>query len=594
VRIAQVLLLFLLVAAIESGLEADSASGAGSPRRGGGKAGPSPAPLAPICADNKCDAPLDPTVWTGAWTGGNGALIADAALPVAGWNAGIAPNNNTIAIDACANNNHAVQSHHAIVPAGNDPEIPGLKTVAPTPAANPASMRLGNRCTQYGGERVTKTFTVQPGATSLEFWYATVLQIPNAHSDSQLPGFGAYLFNGSSLLTNRVDIDPTTAGYQGFVAAADPTKNPFFAFKSATDHSVVYRDWTCVTVDLSGLEGQTLTLVFVNRDCTLSAHWGYSYIDSLCLGCKGNTTGDASFSQATSKCSEGRLCFDYTVPQTTLGVTGTVSLTLEVYQNGQLVNALNAGPFATSGNYCFTAANAGVNAALGYDWRATANFTITGATISPKVIGKSGTGTVEGANNDCTPPINPCCPPWNPDRLAEMLFYSGSGPINAPYTLHFAPTTLFKSQIQAYINYLHTINPAIASITIDWRLHDQGIGVTPTVPYGPQLGVTAYTTWTAGGNGTPAIAGDPNFFSVLNPPNPPNLFPMVVGTWYRVHTGIYLENGQSFFPESCGDNEIWVRVQVLTKAGGSVPQPVLEMWNWSAPMRRIPLAELPH
>ncbi|HYU34458.1 MAG TPA: hypothetical protein VEW48_20085 [Thermoanaerobaculia bacterium] len=60
---------------------------------------------------------------------------------------------------------------------------------------------------------------------------------------------------------------------------------------------------------------------------------------------------------------------------------------------------------------------------------------------------------------------------------------------------------------------------------------------------------------------------------------------MVVGTWYRVHTGIYLENGQVFFPDTCAVNEIWVRVQVL-KAGH---EPVLEIWGWDNLIKRIPL-----
>jgi hypothetical protein len=172
--------------------------------------------------------------------------------------------------------------------------------------------------------------------------------------------------------------------------------------------------------------------------------------------------------------------------------------------------------------------------------------------------------------------INPCCPPWNRDHLVESLFYQGSGSIAAPYTLKFQPAVSLKSQMQSYIDYLHSINPTMQAITMDWRLHDQGTGTAPSTPLGPQVGVTSYTTWSSQGNGTPVISGDPGFFSP---------YPMIVGTWYRVHTGIYLENGQAFFPETCAVNEIWVRVQVL-KANR---EPVLEIWGRDNLIRRIPL-----
>ena len=416
-----------------------------------------------------------------------------------------------------------------------------------------------------------------PGQTTLQFWYATVFQNPN-HTPSNQPGFGAYLFNGSTPVPNRIDLDPTTSGNQNFIVADQ--NNPFFGVKPGPT-VVVYRDWTCVTVDLTGLEGQTLTLVLVNRDCGLGAHWGYTYVDSFCLGCSGNSTGDASFSQAQTVCAQGKICFDYTVPRLPNGTTGKANLTLAVYQNGALVNTLTSGDLTTSGTYCFTNALSGLTPSVGYDWKATAVFAVTGASIAPIEIGKAGEGFVAGNNNDCTPPVNPCCPPWNVDRLAEMLFYQGSGSISAPYTLKFQPTPAFKSQMQSYIDYLHSVNPAINAITIDWRLHDQGTGATPSTPLGPQVDVTAYATWSSPGNGNPAVSGDPSFFSI------PQQYPMVIGTWYRVHTGIYLENGQVFFGDNCAVNEIWVRVQVL-KAFGQ--QPVLEVWSWNNLIKRIPLS----
>jgi hypothetical protein len=178
--------------------------------------------------------------------------------------------------------------------------------------------------------------------------------------------------------------------------------------------------------------------------------------------------------------------------------------------------------------------------------------------------------------------VDPCCPPWNQDVLKDMLFYQGSGSISAPYTLKFQPTTVFLNQMQAYINYLYSINSALTGITIDWRLHDQGTGTLPTPPYGPQVNPTAYATWTWNNTGI----GNP----VLNPGSFFSPASMQVGTWYMVHTGIYLENGQSFFPKKCGDNEIYVRIQVMNAAKGS-RGPVLEFSDGKKVVKSVPLSE---
>jgi hypothetical protein len=524
------------------------------------------------CADGTCDAPLNPNVWTGAWTGLSQSDISDANLPTATWTPGILPNDNSIPDTTCGL--PGSEAHHSIVPMGTDPEIPSLSTVAPRPSVNPASLRLGNRCIHYGGERISKTFTVLPEPTgirpTLQFWYATVLQNPIGHAPSDQPGFGAFLYNGSTLLSGRIDIDPTTPGKQSFIVADQ--NNPFFGVKADGPEVVVYRDWTCVTIDLSGLEGQTVTLVLVNRDCGQGGHWGYSYVDSFCLGCEGGSTGGASFNLAQSSCSQGKLCFNYTVPRLPSGTTGTTNLTLDISQNGAVVKTLTSGPLTTSGTHCFDVALSGINPAIPYDWQATANFSVpVTATIDPVVI--------DSADNPCPTPTNPCCPPSSRDQLADLLFYQGSGSISAPYTLKFQPTAAFKSKMQAYIDYLHTLNPAMQAITIDWKLYDQGTGTSPATPPGPQVGVTARTTWSSPGTGNPVITGDPTFFSQ------PTAYPMVVGTWYRVQTAVHLENGQAFFPDLCTNNEIWVRIQVEKDARGSV----LEIWGRDRLITRIPL-----
>jgi hypothetical protein len=169
--------------------------------------------------------------------------------------------------------------------------------------------------------------------------------------------------------------------------------------------------------------------------------------------------------------------------------------------------------------------------------------------------------TLQFACDTPPPVVDPCCPPWNSTMLRNMLTYQGTGGINAPYTLRFNPTSAFNGQMQAYINYLHAVNPAITSITITFRLLSDGTGATFTGT-GTLVGAPVPLTWTW--NGTPPTA---NFF-------PPGV--MNIGTWYRVDTTIALNNNIHFFPDTCIRSFVDVRLQVLPKpqpgGGGAVLQ----------------------
>jgi hypothetical protein len=196
--------------------------------------------------------------------------------------------------------------------------------------------------------------------------------------------------------------------------------------------------------------------------------------------------------------------------------------------------------------------------------------TLASATLAVQLshAGGDGIGLTLGYVVRTAPPqpaaVDPCCPPWNASLLKEMMFYNGQGSISLPYTLKFLPTAAFNSQMKAYIDYLHTLNPAMNAIIIDWRLHDQGNGTLPN-PNGPQGAplATGNTTWNSPGGGP-----------VNSPPGLFTGFPMQVGYWYMVHTGIYLANGQKFFPEKCANNEIFVLIKTI---GGRIKgSPVLE------------------
>jgi hypothetical protein len=162
--------------------------------------------------------------------------------------------------------------------------------------------------------------------------------------------------------------------------------------------------------------------------------------------------------------------------------------------------------------------------------------------------------------------LDPCCPPWNSDMLLDMMHYEGSGGISDPYTLKFVPTTLLSNLMHAYIDYLHSVNSLITRITITWGLYDHGNNNTPNTS-STQIGPGVFTWWDPGTTGNPTYSHT-GFFNL------PSTYPMQVGTWYRIGTGIYLEAfDQTFFPANCAVNQIFVRLQAYHMPG----EPFLEV-----------------
>lgn len=374
-----------------------------------------PTPLSDMCdagilwAENK----LNPSVWSAAWTGGSTSVITDANLPVAIWTNGILSgsnldvgvNNPANPMDFAACNNHSQQAHHTIVTTGNDSTINTLSTTAP---GQTHSIRLGNRCYKNGAEKVKKTFKVT--SNTFSFWYAMVMTDRHGTQFSTQPGFGVYLYdqNNNPIAPGAIglDLDASQTGMNEFLPAN--AGNLFQQSSTFNSSPILYKGWTPVSLDLSAYIGQNITIVFANRDCLGTYDWAYTYISGFCSSTIGAPTGSAEFNAGKSDCAKGEICFDYTIPKSTNGTTGKVNLTLELYQNGSLVTTLTSGDLTSNGTFCFKNVANGLNSSVGgFDWRATANFTIAGATIAPKEIGKKGDGFTEGKNNDCV--TKSCC-----------------------------------------------------------------------------------------------------------------------------------------------------------------------------------------
>lgn len=423
-----------------------------------------------ICSDGGCEeGRMDTSVWRGFYTqGGWIGKLDDASigtLPITGWTSATDPGNPAlirndagIPIDQDLGSSStpfnqrcqdpATQSHFSVVGTANDPILGSLLSTTAPVSPNKNSIRIGNICVMVGGERLEKTFVVQAGQSNLSFWYAAVMLDPSTdHADTAVPGFGIHLFANGVNISNLIDMDAGKPGIQNFTIA--DAANPFFqtfsypatAYASAA-WPIVYRPWTYISVDLSAYVGQTITVMFVNRDCLHGGHFSYAYVDSFCATGENNPTGWAQQNADESKdCGpEGKLCFDYTVPKTINSdtgteLTGTTKITLQLWQNGVPVGAPISSPvFNKDGRYCFTGAQLLAVANGDFDWTAIISHTIPGGTISPTVIGKQGDGVVKGRNNDFKKDCPKDCCGTGRNYVANGSFEEGNQEFKSDFT----------------------------------------------------------------------------------------------------------------------------------------------------------------
>jgi hypothetical protein len=332
------------------------------------------------CGNGDLEKEIDPTQWQGA-IGPRPDLVNQNPAHFQNFTTGIFDANN-LASDGFA--------HQQWVGTGTD-SIVGISTTAP---GSTGAVRIGNSQNWSNGEipceLLSKTFVVSATKPVITFWYAAVFQ-DGGHSTGN-PFFWVRVTDASG------NIIPNAFSFGSSDILIADTQNPFFKVKPGT--GIVYKDWSCAQIDLSSQVGKQVTVEFVAGDCVGRAHWGYAYIDKFCGDCKGSPAGNLTYDCETSThCGPGQICFDYTLPQIGKN-TGSVTIHLDIYQNGIALTQLTSGALTSGSSYCFNITPAsfpGINTSLGgFDFVATGIFS-----IGPTSLGQIKVSTTTpGQNND--------------------------------------------------------------------------------------------------------------------------------------------------------------------------------------------------
>lgn len=352
----------------------------------------------------------DPNVNSAQWSGGNGNVLVTGQVDFANFTAGL--NSGTL---------NQSTAHQTIVSPGLDPFV-GIQMTGPNTSipstVSPNAVRIGNAVNGAYAELLSKTFIVAPSEAVISFWYAVVLENPQAppHAFSEQPAFQVRVLDNSTgspvMVPGLVNLGNGTSGklvantantfFQQFQRPPPPPPFPPLA-------PIVFRNWSCAQINLSTLVGKSVTVEFVTQDCSQGGHWGYAYVDDFCGTCLNSPTGDLSFDAATSSnCGKGEVCFNYTLPtaQNAAGtITGTAVITLEIYQNGHLLQTLPTSPstLSSGSHVCFPIDPAnipGLDSSLGgFDFVSNGIFTLA-PNVMPLTVGTVPDGRIAGQNND--------------------------------------------------------------------------------------------------------------------------------------------------------------------------------------------------
>ncbi len=144
------------------------------------------------------------------------------------------------------------------------------------PGGGAYALLLGDNITGYLTEEADYFVHIPSGVNnySLIYRYAVVLENPTSHGTAEQPRFTVNAFDSATSL-------PTPCAQYTYVSGSGLPG--FFQGAGSTTFDPIWcKDWTTVSINLSGLSGKTVDIQVIAQDCTRGGHYGYGYFDMTC------------------------------------------------------------------------------------------------------------------------------------------------------------------------------------------------------------------------------------------------------------------------------------------------------------------------
>ncbi|MBR3520826.1 MAG: T9SS type B sorting domain-containing protein [Paludibacteraceae bacterium] len=163
--------------------------------------------------------------------------------------------------------------HHLNEEQGYDPHTGNrLKLI---PDGESKSIRLGNDSIGGESEAIVYHYIVDPDNSLLFVNFAVVMEDPG-HEFAFQPRFVIRVTDKNGKLVNDCSVYDVTAaaGLEGFHDFSYTEGNEY--------HTVRWRDWSKIGLDLTPFIGQEVQVQFITYDCFLFGHYGYAYFTASC------------------------------------------------------------------------------------------------------------------------------------------------------------------------------------------------------------------------------------------------------------------------------------------------------------------------
>lgn len=155
-------------------------------------------------------------------------------------------------------------------------------------AVSNSSNGLPNSQTQvYPSNSVVYEFNVDASNSLLLLNFAVVFEDPGGHDQNQKPLFGVKITDS---LGNSLDdcTEYEVSAFGGIEGFHDYQYVRLDWVQSAGEyqyvtHTVRWRDWTAIGIDLSPYAGGKVKVTFITKDCWTGDHYGYAYFTAKCM-----------------------------------------------------------------------------------------------------------------------------------------------------------------------------------------------------------------------------------------------------------------------------------------------------------------------
>ncbi|UTW62486.1 T9SS type A sorting domain-containing protein [bacterium SCSIO 12741] len=288
-----------------------------------------------------------------------------------------------------------------------DPVIPQLRQTHNN-SSHAARINWINPCRPNAMiNRLTKEVVLTSSFQNVGFYYAMVQQDPShiQQNCNQNPYFIARALDAAGNVLDQYErIARTTDPFFTTVTGLNPN--------NCWADDIVWSDWTCNFLNVSGRVGDTITVEFYASDCAATAHFGYAYVDDICEECLPDSCdyqGHILFDQTDTCLSlPGQICGSYHLAFQNCSTSSVHSIQLTILQNGVdvTVGTVPVTIDAVNSTFCFDLDSSHFpnGASGGFDFRADIVFNLNGAFHTETNVHSN-----PGQNNDLIWGVN-CCP----------------------------------------------------------------------------------------------------------------------------------------------------------------------------------------